>query len=71
MPMLDYQCAACAHRFTELVTMGKEDQVRCENCGSDQLRRVYQGKCLFGSGSQHGGGGGCSGKSCSGCSGCH
>lgn len=70
MPMLDYQCAACAHRFTELVAMGKEDQVRCEKCGSDQITRVYQGKCLFGSGAARGGKSSCSGKSCSCCSGC-
>lgn len=53
MPMLDYKCAVCQHQFVELVTLGKEDQVRCEKCGSDQLVRVYQGKCLFGSIASH------------------
>lgn len=71
MPMLDYRCEQCGHTFAELVFSGKEDQVQCEKCGSKQLRRVYEGRCLFGSTASSGGKGGCSASSCQGCSGCH
>ncbi len=71
MPLLDYRCNTCGHKFDELVYSHNQDKVRCPQCGGKELARVYEGKCLFGS--LGGGGrsaGGCNGKSCAGCAGC-
>lgn len=71
MPLLDFRCEDCGHKFDELVFSHNKDKVRCPQCGGAELSRVYEGRCLFGSvGSSGRGSGGCEGKSCAGCHGC-
>lgn len=65
MPLYAFQCEKCGHKFEELVSIDKKDSIVCRQCGGT-VKRVYEGKCAFGSSS---GGGGCSGN-CGGCAGC-
>ena len=66
MPLYDYKCTVCGHRFEQLRSLSNRDTAVCEKCGA-KVERVYQGKCAFGA--QKASGGGCGGN-CSGCSGC-
>jgi putative FmdB family regulatory protein len=72
MPMLDFRCSKCGFKFEELVFTHNRDRVRCPICSGNDLERVYEGKCLFGSISPGGRKDSlsCAGKSCAGCSGC-
>ncbi|MBQ3423714.1 MAG: zinc ribbon domain-containing protein [Clostridia bacterium] len=67
MPIYDYKCPQCAHRFDLLRSVSATDPVKCPKCGRDAVR-VYEGKwAALGRRSA----GGCScGGNCSGCSGC-
>ena len=66
MPIYEYKCPSCGHKFEVLTSISKRDEVKCEKCGAE-VARVYQGKCAFGASA---GGGSCGGN-CAGCSGCH
>jgi putative FmdB family regulatory protein len=66
MPIYDFKCPACGHKFEILLPIDKRDEAICENCGA-QVKRVYSGKCAFGAKA----GGGCSAGSCAGCAGCN
>lgn len=66
MPIYEYKCPECGHKFEILTTIEKRDEAVCEACGA-KVKRVYQGKCAFGASGK--GAGGCSG-SCEGCAGC-
>lgn len=67
MPVYDYKCVQCAHRFDLLRSLSARDDVKCPRCGGAVVR-VYEGKwSALGRVS----GGGCScGGNCQGCSGC-
>ena len=67
MPIYEYLCQKCGHKFEVLTTMDKRDEAVCEKCGA-KVSRVYNGKCGFGSNAV--GTDGCGGN-CSSCSGCH
>ena len=66
MPTFDFQCKQCGHKFEELVSLGRVDELRCPNCGSGELARVYEGRWQCGG---TGGGGQCTGN-CATCPGC-
>ena len=68
MPIYEFKCPACGHKFEILTTIDKRDAAVCEKCGA-KVARVYNGKCAFGASAA--GGSGCSGGSCAGCSGCN
>ncbi len=70
MALLDFKCNECGEKFEELVFGGNVDKVRCPRCGSNDLKRIYEGKCYFGISGSSSGSGGCSGSSCLSCSGC-
>jgi putative FmdB family regulatory protein len=70
MPMLDFKCNKCGSKFEELVFAHNKDRVRCPKCGENDLSRVYEGKCLFGSFSGGGRKDCCASGNCSTCSGC-
>jgi len=55
MPMFEYKCPDCGHKFEELVSGGTE-QVPCPNCGSEKPERLISTFAASGSG----GGGSCS-----------
>ena len=63
MPLYEYRCKTCGHRFEAIKSISARDSVACEKCG-EKVERVYQGKCSFGAPK-----GGCSGN-CAGCCGC-
>ncbi len=65
MPLYEYRCTQCGHRFELLRSIAHRDDTVCEKCGA-KVERVYQGRCAFGAVK---GGGGCSGN-CAGCAGC-
>ena len=49
MPLYEFICSHCGHRFEEISTISARDQVRCPKCG--QLpERLYEGKSGFGVG---------------------
>lgn len=68
MPIYDYKCARCGHRFDLLRSVSSRDDVACPKCGGE-VTRVYEGKwASLGKTSAKGG---CScGGNCAGCSGC-
>lgn len=66
MPIYEFSCASCGHKFEVLTTMDQRDKVVCEQCGKP-VQRVYNGKCSFGANAC--GKDGCSGN-CAGCAGC-
>lgn len=67
MPIYEYLCPRCGHKFEVLTTMDKRDEAVCEKCGAE-VSRVYSGKCNFGSNCV--GTDGCGGN-CASCGGCH
>ncbi|MFQ6613428.1 MAG: zinc ribbon domain-containing protein [Fidelibacterota bacterium] len=69
MPMFDYYCENCGHKFEELVwssTVPDED-ITCPNCGEHQARRLLSAPAAVGgsssSGSYSAGTSGCSASS--------
>lgn len=66
MPVYDYKCAQCGHRFDLLRSISQRDAVTCPRCGG-AVMRVYEGKWALGKPAA----GGCTcGGNCKGCSGC-
>ena len=47
MPLLDFQCGKCGNKFDELVYTSQMDKVTCPECGSRDVKRVYEGKCYL------------------------
>ncbi|MDD6882509.1 MAG: zinc ribbon domain-containing protein [Eubacteriales bacterium] len=70
MPLYEYECAHCGHRFEKMLGISQRENVVCEKCGGE-VRRVYQGACAFGKKSAAKGGQGCSGGCGGNCAGCH
>ena len=60
MPIYDFKCAACGHKFEKLTTISRRDQVTCPKCGGP-VGRVYEGKWSMGVKSSGGGGCTCGG----------
>ena len=71
MPVYDYKCMECGHRFDLLRSISNTDPVTCPKCGG-KVTRVYEGKWSVGKRAAGAGRvGGCScGGNCGGCSGC-
>jgi putative FmdB family regulatory protein len=71
LPLLKFKCESCGQVFEDLVT--SDVLPLCPKCGSDCIKRHYQGKCYFGmnaKGSSAGGSCACGG-TCNTCQGCH
>ena len=68
MPIYDFKCVSCGHRFELFTTMSRRSEAVCPKCGS-AVERVYEGKWSMGVKPSSGGGCSCGG-SCAGCSGC-
>lgn len=70
MPVYDFRCTACGHRFEQLTTISRRNQVVCPRCGS-AVERVYEGRWSMGVKSAGKDSGGCQcGGNCAGCAGC-
>ncbi|MFZ5651218.1 MAG: FmdB family zinc ribbon protein [Bacillota bacterium] len=62
MPIYDFKCKKCGHRFTVITGMSERHKVTCPECGTGEVEQIISG-CTILSGS------GCSGKGSSGSSG--
>jgi putative FmdB family regulatory protein len=40
MPIKEYQCAACGHRFEEILGLNDPDPGACPKCGGKELKRL-------------------------------
>lgn len=40
MPIYEYECGACGHRFERLVTAGTE-RTGCPECGAEGAKRIW------------------------------
>lgn len=49
MPLYEFVCSQCGHRFEELTAISGRDAVRCPRCGGVP-ERLYEGKSGFGVG---------------------
>lgn len=71
MPIFEYICEKCHHKFEELV-MGSDPKVSCPNCRSSRVAKQFSvfgfksGATFVGSGPK-GGCGPCTSSSCSTC----
>ncbi|MBC7361311.1 MAG: zinc ribbon domain-containing protein [Candidatus Aminicenantes bacterium] len=71
MPIYEYICLKCQHKFECLVNLNKETKVICPKCQSDQVKRLISSFGIGGGGSRiKSGSGGCSSCSSSTCSTC-
>ena len=71
MPIYDFKCKACGHRFELFTSISQRDAAKCPKC-SGEVERVYEGRWSMGvspSGNSASGGCGCGGN-CAGCGGC-
>jgi putative FmdB family regulatory protein len=68
MPIFEYTCQACDHRFEELVSSSGGRIVACPECSSDHVERLFSTFATTSIGGDMprsaGGGGGCCGGSC-------
>lgn len=39
MPIYEFECASCGHRFDRLQKLSDEDPTICPSCGAQQLKR--------------------------------
>jgi len=39
MPIYEYKCKKCGHKFEKLV-FGKE-KIKCEKCGTEQIEKLF------------------------------
>lgn len=63
MPLYEFECRKCDHRFEELLTSAeaKDGKVKCPACGSARIEREFSAFATHseGSGGSISGGGGC------------
>ncbi len=52
MPLYEYACRNCGKRFECLVSLGKENEVVCDKCGSADVRKLISGFGIGGGGSR-------------------
>ena len=69
MPIYDFKCTKCGHKFELFTTISRRSQAVCPKCGGP-VTRVYEGKWSMGVAPASGKGGCSCGGSCAGCSGC-
>jgi putative FmdB family regulatory protein len=50
MPMYDYTCGACGHRFEAIVSRSTMNDVRCPECGAAETTRSPLSAFAVGSG---------------------
>lgn len=73
MPIYEFRCHKCGHRFEKLCPMNEDGKnLECPSCSATGPQRVMSGFCKKGSGGSEvaGGGSGCSTCSSSNCGSC-
>ena len=53
MPLYDFRCDTCGHRFSVLVAVNDREKVTCPRCGSRYVHQLITG-CGIRSGSKSG-----------------
>ncbi len=46
MPIFEYKCGNCGKTFETLELPGQENNVKCTNCGSDNLKKLISAPFL-------------------------
>jgi len=67
MPIYEYACQGCNHRFEELVSSSGGTLVACPECSSQEVEKLFSTFAAHGIGGdmpRPAGGGGCCGGSC-------
>jgi putative FmdB family regulatory protein len=67
MPIYEYTCQACDHRFEELVSVSGGTVVACPSCASGDVEKLFSTFAMHAAGRDmpaSSGGGGCCGGSC-------
>ncbi|MDD3731386.1 MAG: zinc ribbon domain-containing protein [candidate division Zixibacteria bacterium] len=64
MPMYEYQCTDCGHKFDELVKNASE-VIPCPKCGSERTFKLISMFSAAGTSSPAGRGGSCNTSNCS------
>ncbi len=71
MPLYEYRCTDCDHRFEALVPAGRADLTGCPSCGAEQARRLLSvfsaPRAASGVGAAAAPSGGCCGGACGSC----
>jgi putative FmdB family regulatory protein len=76
VPLYEYRCTDCDHRFDALVPAGRADQTACPSCGAEPARRLLSvfsapragaGPVRGGDGAAAAPSGGCCGGACGAC----
>lgn len=71
MPIYEFRCHKCGHRFEKLCSMGENgEKMECPECSAPGPKRVMSGFSKKGSGGTEVVGGGCSSCSSSNCGSC-
>jgi len=59
MPLYDFECKKCGHKFTLLIGVADRDKVTCPACGGSEIKQLISGcavKVSGGAGTASGGG---------------
>jgi len=40
MPLYRYKCTQCKEEFTRLVSLANGDEIKCEECGSSEVKKL-------------------------------
>jgi len=40
MPLYRYKCSQCKEEFTQLVSLNNDDKIKCEKCGSSEVKKL-------------------------------
>jgi len=51
MPIYEYECEKCRHRFEKLVLAGNDAPAECPECRSKKLRKLMSGAAFISEGS--------------------
>jgi len=41
VPIYEFECRKCGHRFTRRISWSEKASTRCPECGGDQLKEIF------------------------------
>lgn len=66
MPIYEFRCEECGHRFSKRASWSEKAAIRCPECGGDKLREIFGLNFVSSGGGTGAGAGGGSGRACTG-----
>lgn len=54
MPLYEFKCESCGHRFEALLPFSRKSEARCPDCGSDAVKDLLSGFASPGTGNSGG-----------------